>query len=133
MKNKVTTCGYFIKRLRDNGYTVNRIFNEYSTQDCRKWTVMIEPRIASLYITCYVNKDWNADQMFELNDGVNFKNLQLKTDSMEVILAKLVDKMKKKGIRVFETSPNRFRIVTHYGIIQEDVERALIELKEIIK
>ena len=92
MKNKVTTCGYFIKRLRDNGYTVNRIFNEYSTQDRRKWTVMIEPRIASLYITCYVNKDWNADQMFELNDGVKFKNLQLKTDSMEVILAKLVDK-----------------------------------------
>ena len=76
MKNKVTTCGYFIKRLRDNGYTVNRIFNEYSTQDCRKWTVMIEPRIASLYITCYVN----------------FKNLQLKTDSMEVILTKLIDK-----------------------------------------
>jgi hypothetical protein len=92
MKNKVTTCGYFIKRLRDNGYTVNRIFNEYSTHDCRKWTVMIEPRTASLYITCYVNKDWNADQMFELNDGVNFKNLQLKTDSMEVILTKLVDK-----------------------------------------
>jgi hypothetical protein len=53
---------------------------------------MIEPRIASLYITCYVNKDWNADQMFELNDGVNFKNLQLKTDSMEVILTKLADK-----------------------------------------
>tara|TARA_R110000824_G_scaffold40299_2_gene121012 strand:- start:615 stop:920 length:306 start_codon:yes stop_codon:yes gene_type:complete len=92
MKNKVTTCGYFIKRLRDNGYTVNRIFNEYCTQDRRKWTVMIEPRIASLYITCYVNKDWNADQMFELNDGVKFKNLQLKTDSMEVILTKLIDK-----------------------------------------
>jgi hypothetical protein len=30
--------------------------------------------------------------MFELNDGVNFKNLQLKTDSMEVILTKLIDK-----------------------------------------
>lgn len=92
MKNKVTTCGYFIKRLRDNGYAVNRIFNEYSTQDCRKWTVMIGPRAASLYITCYVNRDWNGDQMFELNDGVNFKNLQLKTDSMEVILTKLIDK-----------------------------------------
>jgi hypothetical protein len=92
MKNKVTTCGYFIKRLRDNGYTVNRIFNEYATHDCRKWTIMIEPRAASLYITCYVNKDWNEDQMFELNDGVRFKNIQLKTDSMEVILTKLIDK-----------------------------------------
>ena len=91
-KNKVTTCGYFIKRLRDNGYTVNRIFNEYSRHDCRKWTVMIEPRIASLYITCYVNRDCDEEQMFELNDGIRFKNLQLKTDSMEVILTKLIDK-----------------------------------------
>ena len=36
--------------------------------------------------------DWNEDQMFELNDGIKFKNLQLKTDSMEVILTKLIDK-----------------------------------------
>ena len=92
MKNKVTTCGYFIKRLRDNGYIVNRIFNQYPKDDCRKWTVMIEPRIASLYITCYVNRDWDEEQMFELNDGIRFKNLQLKTDSMEVILTKLIDK-----------------------------------------
>ena len=92
MKNKVTTCGYFIKRLRDNGYTVNRIFNEYSREDCRKWTVMVDPRVSSLYITCYVNIDWHEDLMFELNDGNKFKNLQLKTDSMEVILTKLIDK-----------------------------------------
>ena len=36
MKNKVTTCGYFIKRLRDNGYTVNRIFNEYYNPSTKK-------------------------------------------------------------------------------------------------
>jgi len=48
--------------------------------------------VASLYITCYVNKDWHGDLMFELNDGIRFKNLQLKTDSMEVILTKLIDK-----------------------------------------
>ena len=82
MKNKVTTCGYFIKRLRDNGYIVNRIFNQYPKDDCRKWTVMIEPGAASLYISCYVYKDWYGDLMFELNDGIRFKNLQLKTDSM---------------------------------------------------
>ena len=92
MKNIVTTCGYFIKRLCDNGYTVNRVFNNYSTQNSRKWTILIEPRVASLYITCYVNKDWNQDEMFELNDGIKFKSLQLKTDSMEVILTKLTDK-----------------------------------------
>ena len=50
MKNKVTTCGYFIKRLRDNGYTVNRIFSDYSSQDPRRWTIMVNPEIAALYI-----------------------------------------------------------------------------------
>ena len=91
-KNKVTTCGYFIKRLRDNGYTVNRIFNDYNPSDPRRWTVMIDPKIAALYITCYMNKDWFGDLMFELHNGTQFKNLQLKTDSMEVIITKLVEK-----------------------------------------
>ena len=86
--------GYFVWILLTifSYKVLNRIFNEYSRHDCRKWTVMIEPRIASLYITCYVNRDWDEEQMFELNDGIRFKNLQLKTDSMEVILTKLIDK-----------------------------------------
>ena len=92
MKNKVTTCGYFIKRLRDNGYTVNRIFSDYSSQDPRRWTIMVEPETAALYITCYVNYDWSGDFKFELNDGSRFKSLQLKTDSMEVIMTKLIEK-----------------------------------------
>jgi|TARA_R110000824_G_scaffold282062_1_gene470349 hypothetical protein len=92
MKNKVTTCGYFIKRLRDNGYTVNRIFSEYTTEDPRRWTVMLNPQTNALYITCYVNYDWTEDFKFELNDGSRFKNFQLKTDSMEVIMTKLIEK-----------------------------------------
>ena len=92
MKNKVTTCGYFIKRLRDNGYTVNRIFDKYIPNDPRRWTIMIEPKNVALYITCYMNKDWNGDLMFELHNGNQFKNLQLRTDSMEVIITKLIDK-----------------------------------------
>ena len=92
MKNKVTTCGYFIKRLRDNGYQVNRIFSDYCSEDSRRWTIMIDPDQAALYVTCYVNYDWSGDFKFELNDGSRFKSLQLKTDSMEVILTKLTDK-----------------------------------------
>ena len=92
MKNKVTTCGYFIKRLRDNGYTVNRIFNDYCSSDPRRWTIMIDPKCSALYITCYMNKDWYGDLMFELHNGNQFKNLQLKTDSMEVIITKLHEK-----------------------------------------
>jgi DNA-binding beta-propeller fold protein YncE len=92
MRNKVTTCGYFIKRLRDNGYTVNRIFSDYSSLDSRRWTIMVDPDGAALYITCYVNYDWSGDFKFELNDGSRFKSLQLKTDSMEVIMTKLIEK-----------------------------------------
>ena len=92
MKNKVTTCGYFIKRLRDNGYTVNRIFSDYTSQDPRRWTIMIDPTRSALYITCYVNYDWTDDFKFELHDGTRFKTLQLRTDSMEVIMTKLIEK-----------------------------------------
>ena len=92
MKNKVTTPGYFIKRLRDNGYTVNRIFSDYPPQDSRRWTVMVNPLTDALYITCYVNYDWTGDFKFELNDGNRFKNFHLKTDSMEVIMTKLIEK-----------------------------------------
>ena len=91
-KNKVTTCGYFIKRLRDNGYTVNRIYNEYTSSDPRRWTIMVDPKTAALYITCYLNKDFFGDLIFELHNGIQFKNLQLKTDSMEVIITKLLEK-----------------------------------------
>ena len=92
MKNKVTTCGYFIKRLRDNGYTVNRIFSDYTSEDSRRWTIMVDPDNAALYITCYVNYDWTDDFKFELNDGNRFKSFQLKTDSMEVVMTKLIEK-----------------------------------------
>ena len=92
MKNKVTTSGYFIKRLRDNGYNVNRIFSDYSSEDSRRWTIMVDPDKSALYITCYVNYDWSGDFKFELNDGNRFKNYQLRTDSMEVIITKLIEK-----------------------------------------
>ena len=91
-KNKITTCGYFSKRLRDNGYHVNRIFNDYCSSDSRRWTIMIEPKNAALFITCYMNKDWFGDITFELNNGREFKNLLLNTDSMEVVITKLIEK-----------------------------------------
>ena len=81
-----------MKRLRDNGYIVNRIYNEYKPSDPRRWTVMVDPKNSALYITCYMNKDWYGDLIFELHNGNEFKNLQLKTDSMEVIITKLLDK-----------------------------------------
>ena len=55
MANKITTQSYFIKRLKDSGYLVYRLFDEFSESDPRNWTVMIDPGQASIFCTCYVN------------------------------------------------------------------------------
>lgn len=97
MKNKVQTLSYFKKRLKDNGYVVWDIMKKYSMNDPRKWTVMINPSIESLYVTCFVNRNELGDiPEFELNDGgMRFqKNLILKTCSIEV----LVNLLSSKGI-----------------------------------
>jgi len=97
MKNKVHTLSYFKKRLKDCGYIVWEIMNKYSIEDPRKWTVMINPSIESVLITCIVNREQLGDMPeFEVNDGgLRFqKNLTLKTNSMEV----LINLLSKKGI-----------------------------------
>ena len=97
MKNKVHTLSYFKKRLKDCGYIVWEIMNKYSLEDPRKWTVMINPSLESVFITCIVNRVELGDiPEFEINDGgLRFqKNLTLKTNSMEV----LINLFSNKGI-----------------------------------
>lgn len=93
MKNKLTTCGYFTKRLRDNGFVVIRSFSDYSQIDPRKWSIIVDPSGASLVITCYQNKDDRDDVVFEFNDGGAYfrKNFLLKTDSMEIVITNLIE------------------------------------------
>ena len=92
-KNKITTQGYFVKRLRDNGFIVNRIFSKYSDNDTRRWTVLVNPGYESVFITCFVNKVFHGESMFELNDGgIRLpKNISLKTDSIEVIITYMIE------------------------------------------
>ena len=93
-KNKIKTPSYFMKRLRDNGFIVLRIFDRYGKHDPRRWTVLIDPGLSSVFITCFSNKDFNGDLMFELNDGgILFnKNYSIKTDSIEVIITYLLER-----------------------------------------
>jgi len=95
-KNSIKTPSYFCKRLKDNGFFVFKIFNAYGSQDPRRWTVLIDPGIASVYVTCFTNKEFDGDIMFEFNDGGQRfpKNFSLKTDSIEVVISHLI----KKGI-----------------------------------
>ena len=93
-KNKVTTCGYFLRRLRESGFIAIRIFKDYSIADPRRWTVMVDPGGASLFITCYESKEFRGEIMFEFNDGGRgfIKNYNLKTQSMEIVITNLIEK-----------------------------------------
>ena len=93
-KNKVRTPSYFVKRLRDNGFIVWKIFQQYAKNDSRLWTVLVDPGNSSIFITCFQNKDFNGDIMFEINDGgVRFvRNFSLRTDSIESVVLLLLER-----------------------------------------
>lgn len=94
MKNNVTTQGYFIKRLRDSGFVVIKLFDKFAQHDPRKWSIMVDPGNTSVTITCYQNKEFRGDVLFEFNDGGNrfIKNFNLKTQSMEIVITTLIEK-----------------------------------------
>ena len=91
-KNKLKTAGYFIKRLKDNGFVTLRIFDKYSEADPRKWTVLVDPTGASVFITCFENTPYKGEYLFNFDDGnQNFKgNFSLRTDSIEVVVQRLL-------------------------------------------
>lgn len=102
--NKIDTPAYLIKRLKESGYIVIRLFQKYSKADPRKWTIMVDPADASIMITCYSNYPSLNDVTFEFNDGGRRfpKNFQLTTRSVEVIILQLLE----KGVATFDkTNP----------------------------
>ena len=109
-RNKLKTPSYFIKRLRDNGFIVIKLFSVYSKADSRRWTVMVNPSERSVMITCYNNKESFGDVIFELNDGgANIpKNMFINTSSIEV-------RGMKKYVALFSTGFAMVSIV-HFGV-----------------
>ena len=110
-KNKIRTPSYFVKRLKDNGFIVWKIFQEYNKNDARLWTILVDPGHSSVFITCYRNKDFDGDIMFEFSDGgVRFvKNFSLRTDSIESVVLLLLEKgiqNNAKNSRFFKTRIN---------------------------
>jgi len=99
MANKITTLGYFKKRMRDCGYIVDDVFRGYSKTDPRAWSIIIDPGGASVLCTCFMNA--NIDNIkesaigefyFELHDGGQYvpNQLTFKTSSIEVLMEWLV-------------------------------------------
>lgn len=92
-KNKLKTAGYFIKRLKDAGYVTLRMFDKYGENDSRKWTVLVDPSGASVYITCFENRPFKNEYLFSFEDGNQrfSRGYVLKTSSIEVVVQRLVD------------------------------------------
>ena len=86
--NKITTCSYFIKRLRDSGYVADKLFTEYGLSDPRSWTVIVDPKVSSIFITCYNNHSELGEEYFEMYDGGQYVplNFKLKTSSIEIVV-----------------------------------------------
>lgn len=93
MKNKISTLGYFKKRLKDNGFIVLDLFKNYGEQDNRKWSVMVNPSQESVIITCKLERDFDSP-VFEFNDSLHKIPFKLSTSSMEVIVEKLLTEFK---------------------------------------
>ena len=91
-RNKITTVSYFIKRLRDSGYVTDKVFTDYSQSDPRCWTVVVDPKVSSVMITCFNNKNYLGEEYFEISDGNQFvpDNFKIKTSSIEVLIEYLV-------------------------------------------
>lgn len=88
---RITTLSYMVKRLKDSGFNVFRLDQlEYSETDKRKWTILVDNGVASLFITCLKSGS------FHFYDGGRFfnSNLKLNTDSIEV----LVQYLNSKGL-----------------------------------
>jgi hypothetical protein len=92
MSNKITTLGYFLKRLRDSGYYAHKLFTNYNEADPRAWTIVVDPGGTSVMCTCYTNVSYIGDDCIELYDGGQFipGRLKLKTSSYEVFVETLV-------------------------------------------
>ena len=72
-KNKITTQGYFVRRLRNSGYITSRVYDRYQDQDPRKWTIVIDPDGDSVLITCWDTGEWPYRGMYELSANLSQK------------------------------------------------------------
>lgn len=91
-KNNIYTSSYCIKRLRDSGFIVWKVFNAYDESDSRYWTLLLNPGQESVYITCHINHKTLGDVVFELYDSGRYfkRNIFISTKSIEVIINTLI-------------------------------------------
>lgn len=97
MMNRLTKQSYFIKRLRDSGYVVDRLVNKFSETDPRIWMILINARTDNIVCTCYSHHgecdgiDPKSQNYFEIFDGGQFVpgRVKIDTNSIEVFIERL--------------------------------------------
>ena len=57
--------------------------------------------------------------------------IEITGDQSKIDSVTLINSMLKKNIKFFELGPNWFRLVTHAGINEEDIEHVLIQFKDL--
>jgi hypothetical protein len=93
MSNKISTLGYFKKRLKSCGYEILDVFKDYGEMDSRVWTILINPGKESIYCTYNQNVNRVGDDYFSFYDnGRYIRNLNIATDSIEVIVNHLMER-----------------------------------------
>lgn len=89
ISNHLYTKSYFIKRLIEKKFYVQKIVDRYPKYDSRYWTLLINPGRNNFFITCLRSKDLEKTQfrIYAKNDV----NIVIETESMEVIISTLLN------------------------------------------
>ena len=100
-KNNLYTKSYFIKRLIDFGYFVQRVVEKYPENDSRYWTVYVRDiNNNTVLITCVKKLDSGPEDFYFRINGMNDTNIKLETLSMNIVAETIenlfngVDKLK---------------------------------------
>ena len=88
MKNKLYTKSYFIKRLKEKGFSCETVYDKYNPKGKRYWTIIVDSGRKDIMITCV--KKSSSDYNFLINlESVN--SYRFETGSMDVIIGLLSD------------------------------------------
>ncbi len=122
-KNNITTQGYFVRRLRNSGFITSRVYDRYSDEDQRKWTIVVNPTSDSVLITCCDNGEWPYKGLYELSDGGRKipRGYYINTDSIEVIISHLIT------FNIDATEINNLNGRPKQGQPKKDFKKALSE------
>lgn len=90
-KNKLYNQSYFVKRILDAGYAVNRLNVKFEADDSRRWMILINSKRINykhnICITCFKNKE---EFCFKFQ-GQAQRDFILNTKSMNTIIEILND------------------------------------------